>query len=384
MRLHLEVEAASRLEQAQQHLAERDFPQRLVEDRFANRPDRRLELIDTGIGRHPAGVEMRLGDPPVVPPKERQKILREVVLVGLGQRSHDAEIERDVTPVGTDHDVSGVHVGVEEAVAKHLREKNLDPGARQHGDIDSLVAQRPDLGDRRAVHALHHQHLGMAPVPVHLGHDQQCRVTEVAPKLASTRRLAQQIEFIVQVLAEFADDFARLEPFAIGPHRLDQPGSGVEQGKITVDDAGDARPQDLHRHLAAVGQRRKMDLRDRGARHRLALERGKHLVHGFAIYPFQNGERLGGRKRGHAVLQGGQFIGYVVRDQVTPRRQHLTELDEDRTQTLQRLTQTFAAGTIEPTPEENHPHHRAQPAQTGVSEHESIEPEPKHHEQDAR
>jgi len=73
---------------------------------------------------------MHLGDAPVVAAEEGEEILREVVLVDRGQRAHDAEIERDVLAVRGNQDIARVHVGMEEAVAKHLRKKNLDPRAR--------------------------------------------------------------------------------------------------------------------------------------------------------------------------------------------------------------------------------------------------------------
>ena len=82
-------------------------------------------------------------DAAVVAPKERQEILREIALVLLGQRAHDAEVQRDVLAavrrVDGDENVARVHVGVKEAVAKHLGEKDLDAGARQPLDVDALL-----------------------------------------------------------------------------------------------------------------------------------------------------------------------------------------------------------------------------------------------------
>jgi hypothetical protein len=54
LRLHLHVEASRGLEQAQQHLGEGDFLQRLVENRLAHGAHRRLQLIHPGArGTHP-------------------------------------------------------------------------------------------------------------------------------------------------------------------------------------------------------------------------------------------------------------------------------------------------------------------------------------------
>ena len=55
------------------------------------------------------------------------------------------------------------------------------------------------------------------------------------------------------------------------------------------------------------------------------------------LLDFGQGEmRVEGR---HAILQPGQFVGDVGRQQVAPGRQHLAELDEDRSQFLQRQAQ---------------------------------------------
>ena len=144
-------------------------------------------------------------------------------------------------PFGGDQDVARVHVGVEEAVAKHLREENLHARARQLLDVDALLAQRRDLRDRRAVHALHHHHLGRAVVPVHLRHQQQRRVREIAAQLARVGRLAHQIEFVVEVLGELRDDFVRAQALAVGPQKFDQARAGIEQRDVVPDDLGECR-----------------------------------------------------------------------------------------------------------------------------------------------
>src|SRR6266705_210836 len=140
LRLDLDVEAARGLEQLQQYAPEGDFLQRPVEDRLAHRADRALELVDARVGGHPAGFKVRLRHAPVVALEKSEEILREVLLVDLGERAHDAEVERDVAAFGRDQDVSRVHVGVEEAVAEHLGEENLDSGASELRDVHTLPA----------------------------------------------------------------------------------------------------------------------------------------------------------------------------------------------------------------------------------------------------
>ncbi len=164
---------------------------------------------------------MRLRDAPVVAVEERQEILREVALVALAERAHDAEVEGDVAALrfalGADENVARVHVGVEEAVAEHLREEDLHARTGERGNVDPLLFEVFPLRNRDAVHPLHHHHPLRAKVPVHLGHDEQARAREVAPQLAGVRRLAQQIELLFQVMLEFRDHLLRLEAPRLGP-----------------------------------------------------------------------------------------------------------------------------------------------------------------------
>ena len=135
LRLDLHVEAARGLEQPQQHASEGDFLERAVESRFAHRANRRFEFVHPGILRRPAGLDMRLRHAFVIAAEEGEKILRQVVAIHIGKRAHDAEIERDIAPVGRHQDVAGMHVGMEKTVAEHLGEENFHPGAGQLGNI---------------------------------------------------------------------------------------------------------------------------------------------------------------------------------------------------------------------------------------------------------
>src|SRR5262249_21533748 len=97
---------------------------------------------------------MGLRYPPVIAPEASEEVLRQIVLVDLGKRAHDAEVECDIAALLVDQDVARMHVGVEKTVAKHLLEKNLHAVAGEPRDIDALRPQRIDLTDLRADHAL--------------------------------------------------------------------------------------------------------------------------------------------------------------------------------------------------------------------------------------
>src|SRR5439155_7910897 len=59
LRLNFNVEAARRSEQLDQHLGERDFFQRAIEDRLADDPNLALQLVDACVRRHSTGLDVR-------------------------------------------------------------------------------------------------------------------------------------------------------------------------------------------------------------------------------------------------------------------------------------------------------------------------------------
>ena len=125
LRLDLDVEAARGLEQAQQHLAERDVLERPVELRLADGADRPFELVDPRLRRHPAALDVQLGDALVVAVEEGDEVLRQVVLVELGQRADDAEVERDVAAEGRRRDR---HLDVARGACRRGRSRRERPG----------------------------------------------------------------------------------------------------------------------------------------------------------------------------------------------------------------------------------------------------------------
>ena len=325
-----------------------------------------FQRVDAGVPRHPAGFDVQLGHALVVALEEGDEVLRQVFLVDLGERADDAEVQRDVAAEGrrrqADLDVAGVHVGVEEAVAKDLREEDRDAVARQLLDVDAGVAQPAQLADRHAVHALHHDHAGGAVIPHHLRDHHQPQAVHVAAQLGGVGGLAHQVELVVQVDVELGHHFARLQALAVGEQALDPDRQRVQQRQVVVDHRHHAGPQHLDRDLAAGLQRREVHLRDRGAGHRLGLEAGEDLLDRPAERRLDQGASLRRRERRHPVLQLGEFVGDVLGQQVATGRQHLAELDEDRAQMLQRHAQPVAARRVEAAPERAQPHPHAHPA----------------------
>ena len=167
-------------------------------------------------------------------------------------------------------------------------------------------------------------------------------------------RLAHQIEFVVKVLCELGDDFTRLQAPAVAPEALEHAGGRFEQGNVVSDDAFHARTQDLDRHLVATVrgvQAGEVNLSHRRAGYRRLVELGEHLARRPSIGRLDLRVHLFHVKRWHPVLQLGQFVGNIDRQQIAARRQHLPELDEDRPQVFQEAAQAHRVRLAVPPPE---------------------------------
>ena len=215
---------------------------------------------------------------------------------------------------------------MEKAIAKHLGEKDLHPGARQQRNVHALRSQHIDLRYRYAMHALHGHHIQRTPVPVHLGYRQHRRVREVATQLTGIGRFAHQIQFVMQVACEFRHHFTRLEARTIGEQSLHQPGRGIHQGQIAPDDRQQSGTDDLHRHFQAVmfaagiAQRGEMHLRHRGAGHRIAFEVREQGLDRLVEGALDFAPRQRAVKRRHLILQPRQLVGDIGGQQIAPGR----------------------------------------------------------------
>ena len=72
--------------------------------------------------------------------------------------------------------------------------------------------------------------------------------------------------------AKVRTDLDRLQPAEARLGALDQFGDPVEEVEIALEGLLDARPQHLHRHVAAVGGHGEMHLGDRGGGDRHVVE----------------------------------------------------------------------------------------------------------------
>ena len=347
LRLHAHVEATCDLEQPHQHRRERDLLERLVEDRFADRAHGRFQFVDARVYGHPARVDVQPRDPVVVALEEREEVLGEVVLVARVERAHDAEVDRRVDRafgiLRLHEDVPGVHVGVEEVVAEHLGEEDLHAVFREYPDVDVAPAQLVHVVDEHAVDAFHDHHVGTAVVPVHLRHVEQLRPREIALELRRVRRLAHEVELVDDRALVLAHDLDRTQAMAFARIIASEVREDVHDLEVALDPLAHAGTHDLDDDFLARAQPRRVHLSDRGGGERLVVEAVEHLLGGPAIGALDDEFRVLYRERRHAVLQLGELVRDVGRQQVAPRGQGLAELDEDRAELLEREPDPFTA-----------------------------------------
>ena len=215
----MHVEAARGLEEADEEGAEGDFFDGFAEDGFGDFADGGFEVGDAGIARDPAGFDVQFGDAAVVAVEEGEEVFGEVVLVFGGERAHDAEVDGAVARrfgvSGVHEDVAGVHVGVEEAVAEDLGEKDFDAALGQHFEVGAGGVDGGFVGDVGGADALHHHHVFAAVAPVHFGNVEERRVFEVGAQLAGVRRFKHEVEFVGEGVFEFAHNFHRAQAAAV-------------------------------------------------------------------------------------------------------------------------------------------------------------------------
>ena len=217
------------------------------------------------------------------------------------------------------------------------------------------------------------------------GTSTRSRLCHVAAQLRGVGRLAHQVELVVQVLVELGDHLARLQALAVGRHALDPaaPSCASAPGPSSIAGSMPGRSTLTATSRAVLCSDGEVHLRDRGAGDRLASKLAKIASIGPAERALDRARRATvGRERRHAVLQLGELVGDVGRQQVAPGRQHLAELDEDRAEPLERQAQALAARRVEAAPEVMTRTSRRSQRRWKLDERELVEPVAQDHPED--
>src|SRR5690606_4653576 len=212
----------------------------------------------------------------------------------------------------------------------------------QQPDVRAASLQHWDVADRDAAYPLDRQHVRAAIVPMHLRHVERRGVRQVALQLRRLRGLAQQIDLVQQRLLEFLNGLDGPQPPRVRPVALREPGELVQDLDVALDQPAHVRAQDLDDDLAAVDERRRVHLRDRRGRERLALELCEDLRHRAMERALEHCERDVRREWRHLVLQLRELVRERRRQKIPAGRDRLAELHVDRAELLECKPQALA------------------------------------------
>ena len=246
-----------------------------------------------------------------------------------------------------------MHVGVKKIIPKDLREKDFDPVFGQPLEVHAGRLQAVNILDRDAGHQLQREHIALGQLPVDPGHVITRLAPEIAPELRGVGGLAFQIEFIQQGLFKLLDHAGKTQRPALRIIFFGLLGEVMQQRHVLADQGLDTRPEHLDNKIPAILQFGAMHLGHRGRGQRFLVKLQKDLVQVTIIGLFNNPARHLARKRRHGVLQAGEFIGDIGRQQVPAGGEDLAELDIDRPEFFQHQTHAPRAGTLlapEPVP----------------------------------
>ena len=321
------VEQGRDLEQQRQQARHRDLVGAPVVDRLADGPDRLREILDRVAGRNVARLEMHRGDAPVVAADEAEQDLGQEPAFLQAEPAHDAGIDRDEPALGIDHQVSRMHVGVEEAVADRLAQERLDHGPGQRGPVVTGGVDSGETVERDRVDPLRRQHVAPGQLPVGLRDAKIGVAGRVLGELGQGGRLEAEVDLDRDRAGERLGDLGRPEPERVGEMTLGQ-SRGVAQGlEIAREALARAGAHHLDREGPAVeGRDGAVNLGDRRGRDRLT----KHLEELVerALQRCLDGlDRLRAREGRHPVLQALEVTRHRDPDDVGSRRQELPELD---------------------------------------------------------
>ena len=233
-----------------------------------------------------------------------------------------------------------MHVGMKKRIPENLRQKNFHPVAGKFFQIKPRLDKSVRLRYRNTRHFFHHNDVGRTVIPENLRYDQLVGIGEIPAQLAVIRRFTHQIQFVMKRFVELMNDGSQPQALSVTPEFFTKRRKQIQQFDVASDPFLHFGTQNLHRNFTPVVQRREMHLRNGSRRDRNAIERGKQLFRRCTQrfrYLSDSQRRI---ERRHTILQFFQFIGDFRRQQIASGRKHLPELDENRPQLFQCLSQS--------------------------------------------
>ncbi len=236
-----------------------------------------------------------------------------------------------------------MRVGVKEPVPEDHRHPRLGDEVREVAPLFERETERVDVGELRPVEPLECQHARARVRPVDLRHLHVRVAGEVAVERLRVAALEPVVELLPDLPRELVDEPTRVDEVERADTLLHELRRLVQEDEVGLDLTRCVRTLHLHRHGAAVRKRRAVHLSDRRCRNRHRVEIEEEAFDRVPQLLLDHALRLFERERTHVVLERPQLDDQVVRDDVGPHGQKLSELHERRPELLQHLPQVLAA-----------------------------------------
>ena len=150
---------------------------------------------------------------PVVTIEKAEQIFGQVSLVQFAQCPHDTEVNRSILTIGSNKDVTWVHVSVKKPITKCLCKKDFYTIVCQLLHIYTSFFYRVDIAYRYAIDLFHNHNVTPAMLPVDLRHVDKIGVKKIVAQLGCICCFPHQIKFVMNRLIVVFDDFHWAQSF---------------------------------------------------------------------------------------------------------------------------------------------------------------------------
>ena len=244
--------------------------------------------------------------------------------------------------------VTGVRIGVKEAVDDDLMQVGPKQLARQPARVEVLAQQRRERGDLLSLDQFHGEHARTGVVGDRRGHDNAPERGEVPRDAHEIARFALVIQFLRQRAAELRHHLDEVELLPGTGVLIEKSGDVLHRREIQGKSFANIRPLHLDGNTAAVPKFGAMHLPERRRRDRLHVECGEAFRQAHSEIVLNDALDLRERKRLDPILETAQGVQIGRRQQIGARREHLTELDECGAEPLEIRRQFLRLGICRP------------------------------------
>ena len=286
-------------------------------------------------------VQQDVGDALLVARDERRQEIDEFPAAVLRQTPDHPEVdqtEREAVRLAHQDHVARVRIGVERPLAEHHRHHGAcaDPRDLRGRGRAGLPVRHPLAEARPLQVVLHAEPFAREPL-VHARNDDLFVPLQHASESLGVRCLLPEVELRAQRAGDLSHQALGTVGLQLRQLALRQLGEAGQQSQVRFDRLDDSRSADLEDHARPVLEAREVHLGDRCRSQRFGVELAEGGLRRSAQVFLELFAQLLEGKRGDVLLEQGELLDPLRRQQVASTREDLPELHERRTECLERL-----------------------------------------------